>query len=253
MSVVQEVSSSQIISPRGSPDFDSLPANIKQFAFNNILTGVPTQLVAAPAAGYVRVVNLLRVTNNDVAIAAGFQITDSLGLVGGVAATILGNSGLTTIATTLPAYLTTTTGPLSITITGVGAHLAVSGYYWDLPTPPGFVSIALALTNAFQSIATIIPAVAGVVSIPVLANKIGLIQNFYTVSVDTTARTPVTRTTRSAVQYDGIYLASSGSLRTAQSYPIPLILGDTFEAKLLTGPTTPGQIYLRGAFQTFPS
>ena len=144
-----------------------------------------------------------------------------------------------------------TRGALVITPDAVQATIDIMFTYRLVPLAY-FTVLEAALTNAFQDFSSQIVPAAGKA---VLERNYALgFSNLALFNVDNVARRQQFRVTRNGQQYLFTPTGDTPAFANSAVFPgLPLLYpGDIFEARLLAGPSAPGECVLRGLLQLLP-
>jgi hypothetical protein len=231
----------------------------KQFALpasgaiaTRIANGASAVIVPAPPAGFM---NLAIVTghNADAALTLLFRLHDADGDQGSNGSAALA-AGSDAAASTSGFPFAGLVSDLTAVVSGGtgGTPCEFRGMYNQVPIPTGLIRTTLALTNAYQSIASIVPAAGqnvGYRTVPLydVSN-----QGIIVFNGDTANCQPQFRLTRSAQQFlwNGPIVAVGA--RSAPTPVLALLPGDTLEVKLVAPPVVAGSVLLRAIYLPSP-
>jgi hypothetical protein len=201
-------------------------------------------------------VSMLRGTNADAAATLTYKISDADGLIVSCNAATVASQGAQNIASNCPLQ---TTSALTATVSGAGTPCDFVGMYQRIPIPANLVLAVTVLTNAYQSIPSIIPA-AGFASTPWIAPPFTLVSpggNVLSTHMngDTATSQLQLRLIRAGVTYDlpNPLAAATGINIRNQLFGIPSLLpGDQWFARVLVAPNVAGSVILRSVYAFVP-
>jgi hypothetical protein len=169
--------------------------------------------------------------------------------VGSAAVAALGDSFL--IGNSFPVLATTDITAVISAGTG-GTPCEFRGVYNQVPIPVGMQRAVLVMTNAYQSLAAVVPASGVNVGYSLMPILVSTLQGIAVYNGDTAACTVNFRLTRGSTAFLWNNTVSAPPSRAA-FFPVePLLPGDVFEAKLAAPPNVAGSIILRANFVPSP-
>ncbi len=219
------------------------PANAASI-LAHILVNTTQQIVPAPAAGFAHLVTTLAW----VSPGAGngyIEVQDSLGY--GAIANLTGGTTFETSFTGnfLPFYVI---GAMNCHVGGGATAADVYGEYVTFSTDGHDIQTGLlSLTTSYQTVPNIVPTDSSKVAVPFAQTWVPgqASQLDFVMNVDTLTNTVRFKVTRGAtiVEFD-LLIPTVARTQLNATFPA-LLAGDVVEAKLLSAPATPGQIFLR--------
>lgn len=211
----------------------------------SIANGASGTLITAPPAGYMNLV-IAEAHNAHATLTLAFQLSDSDGNQAGNIAFAAGASAFP-ITSSFPLIVTSA---LTASVNGGtgGTPCQFRGTCTQVPIPPGMVRTALVLTNAFQTIAGVVPVAGIMIGYRNIPNYAGNDQGIIVFNGDTATCQLQLRLTRGIQTFTWIAASSIAISSRSAPFPLALLAGDLLEAKLTAAPSVAGSVILRAQY-----